>query len=805
MSKNGKKYYISIKQFIIVTFSILSVIISMIFFYGFVKLVNNNQIDNLLNDTESRALRLANQLSLYRMNLDIKDTSLDTDINESAFFSDGRIMVISRDYKIIKDTYVLKQGDYIVSEDVMNVMTKKIRSIARIRGDYAEVIIPIEADDEMLGVIVSTATTSKIIENNRRLAFQGTLLLGIALVLIIGFTIPLVKIALGRLDAIIRQIYHTSQGNLQDKIEEKGFKETKVLARNYNAVLEKLATVDSARQEFVSNVSHELKTPATSMKVLAESLLQNENATAEEYREFMEDIVNEVDRETEIINDLLTLVRTDRQSSTMNFSESSINEIIDSIIRTVTPLADKRGINIIYESYKDVVAEVDSVKLMLAISNLVENSVKYNVDNGWIRVSLNADASFFYIRVADSGVGIPEDSKDRVFERFYRVDKARSRDTGGTGLGLSITRNIINSHQGTVRLYSEAGKGTTFTVRIPLRQELAGAGLSDAAIDKEMLDETVSIDESGTKKKKRKKKNRKNSKKDIRVDSFLLIAALFISLNFTLTACTNKSGEVEVVSETPGSSTGTVQLYHVEDGGVSEDDGRLQLKQPDSIPDCVEDIMAQLSLPEGIAFTGYSVDKNSNIELDFTVTSVTEETLLLSKAVIVKTFSGLETVRNTSIVIVDEQNNILESVIYGDNAFFYYDDANDSVVNKGEIVLYLPDSTGKELKSQVEEVTISEDESACDVVMKQLEKYEVLPEGTEVMGVYVMNGTATLNLSPQFLSGDIEAEDRVVIYSIVNSLTALPNVKNVLFNVNGKLIEKYHDSVDIDEPLEFSD
>ncbi len=804
MSKNNKRFYISIKQFIIVIFSLISIIISITFFLGFVNLMKRNQIDNLLSDTETRALRLSNQLSLYRMNMDTNDTSLDTDINESAFFSNGRIMVISRDYKIIKDTYVLKQGDYIVSEDIMNVMTKRGPGISRIRGDYAEVILPIEDENEILGVIVSTASTKKIQENNRVLVMQGAILLGIALILIIALSVPMVRIALGRLDAINRQIYHTSQGNLQDKIEEKGFKETKVLARNYNAVLEKLATVDSARQEFVSNVSHELKTPATSMKVLAESLLQNENATAEEYREFMEDIVSEVDRETEIINDLLTLVRTDRQSSTMNFSESSINEIIDSIIRTVTPLADKRGINIIYESYKDVVAEVDSVKLMLAISNLVENSVKYNVDNGWIRVSLNADASFFYIRVADSGVGIPDDSKDRVFERFYRVDKARSRDTGGTGLGLSITRNIINAHQGTVRLYSEAGKGTTFTVRIPLKQELAGDSLSDAALDKEMLDETAREEEKGSLKKKGKRKHKK-SKMNIRVDSIILILAMLFSMSCTFTACSVNDGEKEAKTEELTEAAGSVQLYHVENWGVAEDSGRLQLKQPDSIPDCVEDIMAQLVLPDGITFSGYSVDKNSNIELNFIIKDVSEEVLLLSKAVIVKTFSGLKTVGDTSIVFRNENEDILESVIYGDNAFFYYDDANDSVINKGEIVLYLPDSSGRELRSVVETVTISEDESACDVVMKQLENYDVLPEGTEVMGIYVMNGTATLNLSPQFLSGDIKADDRVVIYSIVNSLTSLPNVKNVLFNVNGKLIEKYHDSIDISKQLEFSD
>ena len=108
------------------------------------------------------------------------------------------------------------------------------------------------------------------------------------------------------------------------------------------------------------------------------------------------------------------------------------------------------------------------MKFSLAFSNLVENAIKYNVDNGWIRVSLNADHKFFYVKIADSGVGIPEDCQDQIFERFYRVDKARSRETGGTGLGLSITRNAILMHKGAIKLYSKEGEGTTFTIRIPL-------------------------------------------------------------------------------------------------------------------------------------------------------------------------------------------------------------------------------------------------------------------------------------------------------------------------------------------------
>ena len=796
MSKNRKKHYISIKSFIIISVSILMMITSFVTFKGIIDLMNRNEIDTLLNDTERRAVRLSNDLALYKLDMKTEDTSLDTDINESAYFSNGRIMVISRDYQIIKDTYVLKQGDYIVSGDVMSVMTGEVDSIKRIRGDYAEVILPITRDNTTLGVIVSTASLSGLKENISSISNQSILLMIIMLIINIAIVIFIVKIAIRRLDSINRQIYHTSQGNLHDKIEEKGFKETKALARNYNAVLEKLATVDSARQEFVSNVSHELKTPATSMKVLAESLLQNESATAEDYKDFMSDIVEEVDRETQIINDLLTLVRTDRQSNAMNFAETSINDILDGIIKTVTPLAKQRGIELNYESYRDVKAEVDSVKLSLAISNLVENAVKYNVDNGWIRDSLNADQRFFYIKVADSGVGIPDDSKDKVFERFYRVDKARSRDTGGTGLGLSITRNIINAHQGVVRLYSESGKGTTFSVRIPLNQKIALDSLTDAAVDKEMFD--VAFDTEQLTEIKAKKKTKE-------VLTVLLLAG-FMLTSQVFTACTSKPAVTEEASQESITGTaGTVQLYHVEDMSVVPDSERYQLKQPDSISDSIEEVMNQLELLGGLSFTGYNIDKDGNIVLYLAADGLSEEKLLLSKAAIVKSVSGLNKTGDTVITIEDAAGNEIDSEIYRDNAFFYYDDAEDSAINKGEIILYLPNEHGNRLRKVTAYVTISSDESASEAVMKQLIAYNVLPSGTRIRSISVMNGTATLDLSGEFLTGDVTAGDRIVIYSIVNSLTSLQNVRGVLFLVNGKSIDNFHDVVDTSIPLEFSD
>ena len=189
---------------------------------------------------------------------------------------------------------------------------------------------------------------------------------------------------------------------------------------------------------------------------------------AEMYKEFMEDIASEIERETSIINDLLALVRMNKSSLELQISEVNIVEQIEIVIKRVTPIAAKRNIDISFENFKPVTAEVDQVKMSMVITNLIENAVKYNVQDGWVKVSLNADLSYFYLKVSDSGIGIPEDAQMQVFDRFYRVDKARSRETGGTGLGLAITNTVVNMHNGEIKLYSREGEGSTFTVRIPL-------------------------------------------------------------------------------------------------------------------------------------------------------------------------------------------------------------------------------------------------------------------------------------------------------------------------------------------------
>jgi len=208
------------------------------------------------------------------------------------------------------------------------------------------------------------------------------------------------------------------------------------------------------------------------MKVLSESILLQESLPEEVYREFLQDIVSEVDRMTDINNDLLALVKIDQREKGLNIKPTSINQLVEDIIRRLTPLAKQNKIELIYEDVRPVQIDADEIKLSLAISNIVENGIKYTPSGGTVKVIVDADHQFVFITVQDTGIGIPEDEQSQIFDRFYRVDKTRDRETGGTGLGLSISYSTVLLHNGSIRVSSKAEEGSVFIVRIPIRRSL---------------------------------------------------------------------------------------------------------------------------------------------------------------------------------------------------------------------------------------------------------------------------------------------------------------------------------------------
>ena len=311
-------------------------------------------------------------------------------------------------------------------------------------------------------------STDSIENTITELYTQGGVIIGIAMILLALAGVFAADRVVRPLHRITRAIESVTEGYTDDVLHVETFTETRQMSEAFNKMLGRLKILDESREEFVSNVSHELKTPMTSMKVLADSLLEQENVPVEMYQEFMGDIAREIDRENQIITDLLSLVKMDKTGQNINIQSVNINELLEQILKRLKPIAQKKNVEMVMESFRPVTAEIDETKFSLAVSNLVENAIKYNVDNGWVHVSLNADHKFFYIKVEDSGIGIPEKDQAHIFERFYRVDKSHSREIGGTGLGLAIARNAVIVHRGSIKVHSIEGEGTTFTVRIPL-------------------------------------------------------------------------------------------------------------------------------------------------------------------------------------------------------------------------------------------------------------------------------------------------------------------------------------------------
>lgn len=398
---------------------------------------------------------------------------IDGEIRQFSGLYDGRIIVTNADFDVRMDTYGMLSGKKLVSEAVVQALQNNEQSYYDKASDEIWLTYVIRDDNEddkseIRGMILFYMSCKDLTDTYDTITQAITfVVIGIGLVLVFmslvmarSFTKPFKDMA--------NSINRISDGFFDEEVNLTGFSEVEQISEAFNTMLHRLQELESSRQEFVSNVSHELKTPLTSMKVLADSLNMQTDAPVELYREFMQDIGEEIDRENIIINDLLSLVKMDKTEADLNIASVAINDLLESILKRLKPIASKRNIELVLESYRPVTAECDEVKLTLALSNLVENAIKYNVAGGWVQVTLDADHKFFYVTVDDSGIGIPEEYQDKIFERFYRVDKARSRETGGTGLGLSITKNIIQMHHGAIKVASKEDEGTTFSVRIPL-------------------------------------------------------------------------------------------------------------------------------------------------------------------------------------------------------------------------------------------------------------------------------------------------------------------------------------------------
>lgn len=476
----------SMKVYIFFLMLVMGILPSFIMRVGILQSYEERAVNLRISDTQTQFKIIANHLLNNNYLQDTSNEAINAELEQMSNLYDGRVIIINGNFRIVKDTYSISEGKTIISEEVIRCFKGESTTRYDKENGYIEMTIPIEApssgknqttqadagkkpeQSQVVGVMLASVSTDSIATTMEILNRKALIIEIVMIICIFGVAVGFSSILVKPFNRVTQAITEVKDGFTDEPIAVPDYIETEHIIDAFNQLLTQMKVIDDSRQEFVSNVSHELKTPLTSMKVLADSLMQQEDAPLELYQEFMQDIANEIERENKIINDLLSLVKMDKTAAQMNITAVDINELIESVLKRLRPIARLRDVEVTFESIRPVTAEIDEVKITQVFTNLVENAIKYNKEHGWVKVLLDANHQFFTVEISDSGIGIPEADYDHIFERFYRVDKSHSREIGGTGLGLAITRNAILLHRGSVKVASTEGEGTSFTVKIPL-------------------------------------------------------------------------------------------------------------------------------------------------------------------------------------------------------------------------------------------------------------------------------------------------------------------------------------------------
>ncbi len=438
--------------------------------------------DYIINQRVSEQQRNLNSISVslspYLKEYD--SDSMNRILLENSRLYGGRFLILNPNGVVLMDSFSALLGQRMQLPEVYDIMFENMDAsygFHRINTESTGWIwsvnytSAISSEYETIGILVYSESIQDVIV--RASGMTTTLAL---VTIIIAIIIILLSLMLsGYITKPIKKLQEVAskiaKGELHQRVETTGNNEISRLGETFNLMSERLETMDAMKSEFVSNASHELKTPLSSMKILAQSLIYDEKADKKVYREFLTDIDAEMDRLNDIISDLLLLTKIENDDRALNLAMISFSDLVNKVAISLRPIAQAKKIRLKTEIVDEITLLADGLKLRIAVVNLIENALKYTDDKGKVDVRVYKKGETANMEVKDTGVGIPKSEQVKIFERFYRVDKARARKTGGTGLGLHITERVVRLHGGTISVKSAYGKGSTFTLTIPIRTQ----------------------------------------------------------------------------------------------------------------------------------------------------------------------------------------------------------------------------------------------------------------------------------------------------------------------------------------------
>ena len=385
-----------------------------------------------------------------------------------------RLIITDHSGMALYDSFTESAGDYMLLPEILTALSvsssapegQDVFSWRYHKGTMdSRAATPIVYYGTVIGCVYMTeydTTQGALIQSLQENILRITLLLEL---IVLAFSLAFSNRFSRRLKRIMTSMRIIQEGDYSHKVTMGGNDELTLLGNEFNDLTERLQTSERKRSQFVSDASHELKTPLASIKLLTDSILQYD-MDLETTREFVSDIGNEAERLNRMTAKLLSLTRAEGQVG----GEMEIIPMAPTVRRVARMLkanAEQAKITVCLELETDTPILILEDDLHQIVFNLMENGIKYNTPGGKLTVRLSRQEDNALLQVSDTGVGIPEDAIGHVFERFYRVDKARSRATGGSGLGLAIVRTIVGRNRGEISVSSQMGKGTTFTVSFP--------------------------------------------------------------------------------------------------------------------------------------------------------------------------------------------------------------------------------------------------------------------------------------------------------------------------------------------------
>lgn len=403
----------------------------------------------------------------------------------------GRLMVLDGNGKVQADSYSQLNGTRVELPEVASILLDGktvdygVHQLGGRRSlSVLSLLTPLDTGAEWAGYCTVALTeqgktigvllfSSPIQDMMQRLvSLQNRMALYFVAAAVVAMAIALVisRVITKPIATLTRGIQRMGRGDLSVRVPVKGSGELRKLSETFNVMSQKLELLDKSRNQFVSNASHELKTPLATMKILLENIIYQPDMDTDVRTDFLSDINREINRLNLIISDLLTLVSMDSKTMRLNRETFKFADVIADVVHRLSVVAEKRRQEIKLQIGDSCEMYADCAKLTQVVTNILDNAIKYTPEGGLIRVRLIRSGRDAILSVADNGPGIPKDDQPHIFDRFYRVDKARGRDTGGTGLGLSIVNQLVLMHGGTVSVQSEEGHGSTFTVELPIHQ-----------------------------------------------------------------------------------------------------------------------------------------------------------------------------------------------------------------------------------------------------------------------------------------------------------------------------------------------